>query len=86
MLRRALKLHEGKLSLRHGSEDQNPIRQPVQLFERDLAGLPARSLLWSQPAFCVLSSHTQGQEKLNDVPFHVANRAFHFWRELRKNA
>lgn len=50
-----MKLHEGKLSLRHASEDQNPIRQPVQLFQKDLAGLPARSLL-SSPAACVLRS------------------------------
>ncbi len=53
ILRRALKLHERKLSLRHGSEDQNPVWQPVQLYQKDSGALPARSLLWP-PAGCIL--------------------------------
>lgn len=54
MLRRALKLHEGKLSLRHRSADQSPFGLSIgPTFKKGQGSLLARSLSRSSAA-CVL--------------------------------
>jgi len=83
MLRRALKLHEGKLSLRHRSADQSPFGLSIgPTFKKGQGSLLARSLSRSSAA-CVLRSVLlyTCPEKLYVLAFHLATRAFHFWPE-----